>query len=395
MTPWPQLPIGEVCRLVNGRAFKPCDWGSVGLPIVRIQNLNDQEKPFNFYDGPVDPRHVIDSGDVLLSWSGTPGTSFGCFVWDRGRAILNQHIFRVEVNESKILKTFFAYAVNERLDEMIGLAHGGVGLRHITKGKLESIKIGVPKISVQRRVVARIRDLLDRAAEIRQLRSASLSQANRLLSAALGDAEGALSLAGRVAVSDLILESRNGRSIKSSGEVGDGHVLTLSAVRQPLAALDEQKAIVLDDATAQQFAVRQGDIFVSRANTIELVGLSAFVEERPISRLIFPDLLIRLRPDERRIRRKYLTYALRFPGARRQIQERAVGSSQSMVKISGERLREVTVPLPDLTAQDRVVSWLDGVSKLTADLQARLTAEAGRDVHLPASILRKAFAGEL
>ena len=41
--------------------FKPSDWTVDGLPIVRIQNLNDHAKPFNRYNGRVDQRVLIDS----------------------------------------------------------------------------------------------------------------------------------------------------------------------------------------------------------------------------------------------------------------------------------------------------------------------------------------------
>ena len=37
---WVETTIGDLCELINGRAFKPEDWGDKGLPIVRIQNLN-------------------------------------------------------------------------------------------------------------------------------------------------------------------------------------------------------------------------------------------------------------------------------------------------------------------------------------------------------------------
>ena len=83
MMAWPTKPIGELCDLINGRAFKPSDWGTEGLPIVRIQNLNDQSKPFNKFDGKYSDKHFIDNGAILPSWSGTPGTSFGCFRWLR------------------------------------------------------------------------------------------------------------------------------------------------------------------------------------------------------------------------------------------------------------------------------------------------------------------------
>jgi type I restriction enzyme S subunit len=69
---WNYKSIGDICHLINGRAFKPSDWGSDGLRIVRIQNLNDPSKPFNLFNGKVLDKHIIDNGTVLLSWSGTP-----------------------------------------------------------------------------------------------------------------------------------------------------------------------------------------------------------------------------------------------------------------------------------------------------------------------------------
>ena len=166
---WKSVPIGKICRLVNGRAFKPSDWKTDGLRIVRIQNLNDPSKPFNYFAGEVETKFLIDTGDVLISWSGTPGTSFGCFIWERGTAILNQHIFKVYIDIEQVDKEFFVYAVNSKLDEMIQLAHGGVGLRHITKPKLESIELHLPELFEQKRVVSQIKDSFSRVKEITQL----------------------------------------------------------------------------------------------------------------------------------------------------------------------------------------------------------------------------------
>jgi hypothetical protein len=38
--------VGEICDLINGKAFKPEDWSETGTPIIRIQNLNDGFKRF-------------------------------------------------------------------------------------------------------------------------------------------------------------------------------------------------------------------------------------------------------------------------------------------------------------------------------------------------------------
>ena len=91
---WALIKLGQAVDLINGRAFKPSDWTPTGFPIVRIQNLNNPLASFNRYDGDVKDKFLIDTGDLLISWSGTPGTSFGAHIWDRGPAVLNQHIFK-------------------------------------------------------------------------------------------------------------------------------------------------------------------------------------------------------------------------------------------------------------------------------------------------------------
>ena len=131
---WIQAEIGELCDLINGRAFKPTEWSDEGLPIIRIQNLNNPNAPFNHFDGELADKHRIQYGDLLFAWSGTPGTSFGAHVWKGDDAALNQHIFKVAFDESRIDKRFLRYAINQTLDELVAGAHGGVGLRHVTKG---------------------------------------------------------------------------------------------------------------------------------------------------------------------------------------------------------------------------------------------------------------------
>lgn len=159
-----QLPEGwEWCRTidlihtVNGRAFKPTEWSTTGLPIIRIQNLNRVDAPFNYYNGDVGDGHRIEPGDLLISWSGTPGTSFGAFVWNGLSGVLNQHIFKCYLYGD--YRDFIWLAVNSRLEVLIDSAHGGVGLQHFTKDKLERMPLAIPPLAEQRRIVARVREL--------------------------------------------------------------------------------------------------------------------------------------------------------------------------------------------------------------------------------------------
>jgi type I restriction enzyme S subunit len=170
------VTIGEIADYINGRAFKPTEWSDAGIPIIRIQNLNDHTKPFNYFEGEFSEKHAIKSGDILLSWSGTPGTSFGCFIWDGPDGVLNQHIFRVDLDEQKCSKEYFVRAVNSKLNLIIEKAHGGVGLKHITKDKLVKIPIPLPPLAEQKRIA----DLLDAADALRKKDQALLEKYDQL-----------------------------------------------------------------------------------------------------------------------------------------------------------------------------------------------------------------------
>src|SRR5438094_1136234 len=148
--------VGESLRLVNGRAFKPTEWKKSGLPIVRIQNLNNPDAPFNYYEGQLPEKFLLDDGDLLFAWSGTPGTSFGAHIWRRGRAWLNQHIFKVHFDETQFDKRYLQLAINRNLQEYIRAAHGGAGLAHITKGRFEESSLPCPPLDEQERIVAEI-----------------------------------------------------------------------------------------------------------------------------------------------------------------------------------------------------------------------------------------------
>ena len=177
---WESVSIGDAMALVNGRAFKPGEWSTTGIPIVRIQNLNDPNAPYNYCNFSVAEKFYIDTEDLLLSWSGTPGTSFGAYIWDGDRAVLNQHIFRCEPRGEAFFLPYLRLAINSRLSTMIERAHGGVGLRHITKGKLQGLLLALPPLAEQHRIVAKVdelMELIDRLVAAKRSREASRTAA--------------------------------------------------------------------------------------------------------------------------------------------------------------------------------------------------------------------------
>ena len=145
---------------LNGKAFKPSDWTKKGLPIVRIQNLNDKNAPYNYYDKDVDETFLLHGGELLFAWSGTPGTSFGAHIWDKGEAVLNQHIFKILFDETIINKIFYKYCLNNQVEKLIEVAHGSAGLAHITKNMFDEVLIPLPPYNEQLRIVTEFEKII-------------------------------------------------------------------------------------------------------------------------------------------------------------------------------------------------------------------------------------------
>lgn len=156
---WNRVLIKDVFELINGKAFKPSDWDSNGLPIVRIQNLNDGNAPYNYFSGEIEDKYLLHGGELLFSWSGTPGTSFGAYEWNGGEAVLNQHIFILHP-KFEYDKQYMKIALNGELKIFIDKAHGGVGLKHITKKEFENCSLPIPPIEEQHRIVAKIDQII-------------------------------------------------------------------------------------------------------------------------------------------------------------------------------------------------------------------------------------------
>jgi type I restriction enzyme S subunit len=369
VTPTDLAPIGKIVTL-----------GAVAEQLTSVGLKNSSAK-------------LISAGSVLFSSRASIGK---IAVTDRECAT-NQGFINLTPKAGLVCPWFLAYLLGHHTSDLIQLA-GKTTFLEIPRGKFKNFEVAIPPLNEQLRIVARIKECMERVEEIEALKSASRLQ-QQYLSASLIESElhsvftGVDGWATRT-VGELVTAVRNGRSIAQDTEgLADGAVMTLTAVRSIDLGIACQKPIALPNEIATQFGIDAGDVFVSRANTIELVGLSAVATEAPTQRLIYPDLLIKLKANPELILPRYLAYALRSASSRKQIKARALGSSQTMVKISGERLREVSIPVPSLVEQAKIISRLDAAH----DLMRQLVAESlpGEVEMLRGAVLRKAFAGDL
>jgi type I restriction enzyme S subunit len=179
---WVAARINDTGLYINGLAFKPSDWKPRGLPIIRIQNLTDPSKEFNFAEGSFPAEVIVEPGDILVSWSAT----LDAFKWNRGRGILNQHIFRVIRDEGLTHPDFLLMLLQHAIRTMADGDHArGLVMTHINRGPFLNYVIGIPPLAEQRRIAAKVAELMALCDQLEAARAAREATRDRLTAASL------------------------------------------------------------------------------------------------------------------------------------------------------------------------------------------------------------------
>jgi len=386
------VPFGSVCSLQNGRAFKPSEWSDDGTPIVRIQNLNDESKPFNYCDFEVEQRFHVDSGDLSFSWSGTPGTSFGAFFWNRGKGFLNQHIFRVDVDEGVTDKDYLRHAINSKLNMIIDQAHGGVGLKHITKGKLEAIEIYHPPLPEQKRIAA----ILDKADAIHRKRQQAIQLADEFLRSVFlemfGSAEYPIVRIGEMLEKGILVlhkDGNHGSLYPRREDFGDRGIPFVSTkCFTDDGSIDDQLVPRLKEEKANQLRIgwiEKGDVLLAHNATVGPVGLY----DGQYERALIGTSLTAFRPNQSDLVSEYLYAALKSMFFQGQLFQLMKQTTRNQVPITAQRT--LKIPLPPIGLQKNFAKIL------RKHLELRKVSEnhGGMALNEFSSLAQYAFRGEL
>jgi len=154
---WVAARVNDLALYVNGLAFKPTDWKPAGVPIIRIQNLTDRTREFNYAVGEFPDEVTVRDGDLLVSWSAT----LEAFNWDRGQGVLNQHIFRVIPDDRLTDRAFLLLLLRNAIREMADSEHAhGLVMTHINRGPFLNNVVVIPPLAEQHRIVAKVDKLM-------------------------------------------------------------------------------------------------------------------------------------------------------------------------------------------------------------------------------------------
>lgn len=375
MNNWQIKKLGELGNYINGYPFKPSEWKTEGLPIIRIQNLNNGAKEFNYFPGQLDKKYLVKNNDILISWS----ASLGSYIWERGDAWLNQHIFKVVVNERVVNKDFFFYLSQTVLEEMKGKTHGGT-MKHITKGVFENISVKLPPLNAQLQIVEK----LDSIRKLQELNQKEIEIIEELFSFTISN----------------VFRNQNFKTFKLSEicDVRDGTHDSPKYNPQgiPLITSKNLKNDVIDFTNVNYISaedhqqiikrsfVENGDILFGMIGTI---GNPVIVDtEREFS--IKNVGLIKF-PNKKIASNLFVKYFLQSPLLESEIKRLSRGGTQKFVSLGN--LRNLIIPLPSLKEQEKIALELNNVRLFKSTLKKKEIKLS----ELFESTLNKTMKGEL
>jgi type I restriction enzyme M protein len=345
---WPMVELGNVARLINGRAYKQEELLTEGpVPVLRVGNFFSN-RGWYYSDLELEPDKYCNPGDLLFAWS----ASFGPRIWDGPRAIYHYHIWKVEPTEA-IDKMFLFHLLASEAAK-IKSEGNGIAMVHATKGGMEKRKFPLPPLEVQKEIVAEIegyQKVINGARAVLDHYRPHIPIHPDWPMVALGE----------------VIESKpkNGYSGSPVDHATNVKVLSLSATT--LGKMDLSKFKYLDETIPSDSPCRcrRGDIYLQRGNTKELVGTAAIFDTDDED-YIYPDLMIRVRADETKIRSHYLLTVLQSGPVREFVTRNAVGAAGNMPKINQTIVESIPIPLPPIGTQQAIVAEIEAEQALVA-----------------------------
>lgn len=178
-----EIPLGEMCPVKGGYAFKSTDYSSEGIPLIRIGSISNESVllngntvylPLNYKQEY--KNFLVEEGDILIALSGATTGKFGIYPF-KEPALLNQRVAIIKLSQTSRLNSKYIYYYLPRIRDKILYSAKGAAQPNISTADIEKFPIPDLSIDKQNNIVS----ILDKANSIRQKRRETLRLADEFL----------------------------------------------------------------------------------------------------------------------------------------------------------------------------------------------------------------------
>ena len=145
-----KISLKEVCDVINGRAYSQPELLDKGkYRVLRVGNFFSNDNWY-FSDLELEDKYYCKNGDLLYAWS----ASFGPHIWKEERVIYHYHIWKMECKEKLYVKYMYYWLQSKDMYKQAFSNLHGATMAHLTKALMESLKVSVPSLQAQSRIVS-------------------------------------------------------------------------------------------------------------------------------------------------------------------------------------------------------------------------------------------------
>ena len=178
---WGWVRLIEIARPSYGFAFKSSQFNSEkrGMPLIRIRDISKTDTEA-YFEGDYASTHVVRAGDYLVGMDG----DFNLRLWKGKEGLLNQRVMRINGWRCGVDPGFARLPLQMVLDYL----HGGTSLttvKHLSAKQVNGIEIPLPPLAEQRRIVAKVNDLMVLCDRLEEAQTAREDTRNRLTKGSL------------------------------------------------------------------------------------------------------------------------------------------------------------------------------------------------------------------
>ena len=306
----------------------------------------------------------------MISWS----ASLGVYVWDKGKALLNQHIFKVVFDKCEVNREYFVYAVRYKLKEMESKTHGAT-MKHIVKKDFDNTLIPFPTLEEQKNIA----NLLDKISTIILVRQQQLQKLDELVKARFVELFGDPFINPmrwkKLKIKDAVtVEPQNGLYKPQSDYVTDGHGIPILRIDGfydgKVTDSTSLRRLVCESAEKQRYCLNEDDIVINRVNSIEYLGKCAHITGLS-EETVYESNMMRMHFDPERFNPVYITRLL----CNRFIYDQIINHAKKAVNqasINQKDVLDFDIYQPPLQTQNQFAAFIEQVNKSKVAVQKSL-----------------------
>ena len=157
---WCRCTLKDIGIFESGYAFSSDEYKQNGVPLVRISNItnngNIDLSSCVYIQNYNNSKFIIHKGDLLIAMSGATTGKMGVYKY-KTEALLNQRVGNLKCTEAW-LQQYRNYFMLAKSNYILNIAYGGAQ-PNISAKAILSIKIDLPPINEQHRIVTKIEEL--------------------------------------------------------------------------------------------------------------------------------------------------------------------------------------------------------------------------------------------